>query len=69
MNFQIFLTDKFLGGEFTKYGTEVLNFPYEDPEDRVDPMSRIFPRVIIFHSFVVAHPSKGMKNPVKKSNQ
>ena len=42
---QIFITDSFLGGEFTKFGTEVLNFPNVPPEDRVDPMSRIFPRV------------------------
>ncbi len=50
---QIFLTDKFLGGEFSKYGTEVLNFPYENPEDRVDPMSRVFPRMTkcIFYKY------------------
>lgn len=50
---QIFITDKFLGGEFLKYGTEVLNFPDMAPEDRVDPMSRIFPRMTkcIFHKF------------------
>ena len=43
--FQIILTDNFLGGEFTTYGTQVLHFPYENPENRVDPMSRIFPRM------------------------
>jgi hypothetical protein len=42
---QIALTDSFLGGEFTTYGTQVLQFPYDNPEDRVDPMSRIFPRM------------------------
>ena len=43
--FQIILTDNFLGGEFTTYGTQVLQFPYDNPENRVDPMSRIFPRM------------------------
>lgn len=43
--FQMILTNTFLGGEFTTYGTKVLEFPYENPEDRVDPMSRIFPRM------------------------
>ena len=50
---QIFLTDHFLGGEFTTYGTEVINFSNMDAEDRVDPMSRIFPRMTkcIFHKY------------------
>ena len=41
----IYFTDLFLGGTFLKYGTEVINFPDMDPEHRVDPMTRIFPRV------------------------
>jgi len=50
---QIFITDRFLGGEFTTYGTEVLNFVDMDPEERTDPMSRVFPRMTkcIFHKF------------------
>ena len=36
----MFLTNAFLDGEFTQYGTEVFNFPYMDPEERIDPMSR-----------------------------
>lgn len=50
---QIYLTNLFLGGEFTKYGTQVLNFPYEDSENRVDPMSRIFPKMTkcTFHKY------------------
>ena len=47
------MTDKFLGGEFTKFGTEVINFPNVAPEDRVDPMSRVFPRVSYFISFFI----------------
>lgn len=50
---QIFLTDKFLGGEFTTYGTKVLEVVDLNPEDRVDPMSRVFPRMTkcIFHKY------------------
>lgn len=42
---QMFLMDKFFDGEFMNYGIEVIYFVHEDPEDRVDPMIRIFPRV------------------------
>merc|ERR1712241_209096 len=50
---QIYFTDTFLGGEFTKYGTEALSFVDMEPEDRVDPMSRIFPKMTkcIFHKY------------------
>jgi len=50
---QIYFTDTFLGGEFRRYGSEVLSFVDMDPEDRVDPMSRIFPRMTkcIFHKY------------------
>jgi len=43
--FQICLTDKFLGGSFSTYGLEVFSWSSEDPENRVDPMSRVFPRM------------------------
>ena len=42
---QIVLTNKFLGGTFYTYGLEVLTWSSRDPEDRVDPMSRLFPRL------------------------
>lgn len=50
---QIFLTDKFLGGEFLRYGIEVINFLDADPETRVDPMARVFPRITkcVFHKY------------------
>jgi len=41
----IYLMDVFLGGEFRTYGIQVASMMQEDPEDRVDPMARIFPRV------------------------
>jgi len=42
---QIFITDSFLGGEFSTYGTEVFNFVNMESSDRVDPMSRVFPKM------------------------
>ncbi|KAK2723676.1 innexin inx2-like [Artemia franciscana] len=42
--FQAYLIDIFLGYEFTKYGIEVVQFLYQHPKDRIDPMSRIFPK-------------------------
>jgi len=41
----IYFMDVFLGGEFRTYGLQVASIMELDPEDRVDPMSRIFPRV------------------------
>ena len=41
----IYLVDAFLGGEFSTYGIKVLNFLEADPENRIDPMAMIFPRV------------------------
>lgn len=41
----MFLLDKFFGGEFLRYGLEVIEFHETDQEDRVDPMIRIFPKV------------------------
>lgn len=38
---EIFLVDKFLGGEFTEYGGNVLAQTGMDPEDRTDPMSYV----------------------------
>lgn len=45
---QILLTDAFLGYEFSTYGNEVFTvwrISEELPENRRDPMSRIFPKV------------------------
>uniref|UniRef100_A0A2P2I4A3 Innexin n=1 Tax=Hirondellea gigas TaxID=1518452 RepID=A0A2P2I4A3_9CRUS len=41
----IFFTDYFLGGTFLTYGTDVINFVDMDAEDRIDPMTRLFPTV------------------------
>ena len=50
---QIFLTNRFLGGEFMRYGIEVVQFLDQDPETRIDPMARVFPRLTkcVFHKY------------------
>lgn len=49
----IFLIDKFLGGAFMTYGTEVIKFARQNQEMRTDPMVAIFPRVTkcTFHKY------------------
>ncbi|XP_015789286.1 innexin inx2 [Tetranychus urticae] len=51
--FQMYLVDAFLGGAFSTYGFEVLRYSEMDPEERVDPMVKIFPRVTkcTFHRY------------------
>lgn len=41
----IYVTDMFLGGTFLSYGSDVLNLPDMDSDQRTDPMNRIFPKV------------------------
>lgn len=49
----IFWVDKFLGGSFLTYGTDVLEFSNRNQEERYDPMIEVFPRVTkcTFHKF------------------
>lgn len=49
----IFFIDKFLGGAFLTYGTDVLKFSNMNQDNRSDPMVEIFPRVTkcTFHKF------------------
>ncbi|CAH1111012.1 unnamed protein product [Psylliodes chrysocephalus] len=42
---QIFFMDFFLDGEFSTYGSDVLKFTEMEPEQREDPMARVFPKV------------------------
>ncbi|XP_060858207.1 innexin inx2-like [Metopolophium dirhodum] len=42
---QIYFMDRFLEGEFKTYGYDVLRMTELNPEDRVDVMSRVFPKV------------------------
>ncbi|XP_075226253.1 innexin 2 [Lycorma delicatula] len=42
---QICFMDFFLDGEFSTYGSDVVRFTEMEPEEREDPMSRVFPKV------------------------
>ncbi|CAG2183160.1 unnamed protein product, partial [Oppiella nova] len=42
---QMYVIDAFLGGAFSSYGSDVLNYTEKDQEDRVDPMIATFPRM------------------------
>ncbi|XP_015789262.1 innexin inx2 [Tetranychus urticae] len=50
---QMYLVDAFLGGAFSTYGLEVLRYSEMNPEERVDPMVKVFPRVTkcTFHRY------------------
>ena len=44
-SFQIYLMDLFFGGQFTKYGAQVVSVTEDSIEERDDPMNRVFPKV------------------------
>ncbi|XP_055841964.1 innexin inx2 [Episyrphus balteatus] len=50
---QIFFVDYFLDGEFSTYGSDVLKFTEMEPDQRIDPMARVFPKVTkcTFHKY------------------
>uniref|UniRef100_A0A0K8TLK0 Innexin n=1 Tax=Tabanus bromius TaxID=304241 RepID=A0A0K8TLK0_TABBR len=50
---QIYFMDFFLDGEFSTYGSDVLKFTEMEPDERVDPMARVFPKVTkcTFHKY------------------
>lgn len=50
---QMIIMDRFLGGEFTNYGWDVINFTEWDWSVRYDPMIKVFPRLTkcTFHRF------------------
>ncbi|EEB14301.1 Innexin inx2, putative [Pediculus humanus corporis] len=50
---QIYFMDFFLDGEFTTYGSDVIKYTEMEPEQRTDPMSRVFPKVTkcTFHKY------------------
>lgn len=42
---QMYMINAFLGGVFMAYGTDVLYWNEAEPEERTDPMIRVFPRI------------------------
>ena len=43
--FQMWLMDHFFNGHFSNYGIDILSISNQDPEKRVDPMAKIFPKM------------------------
>merc|ERR1719270_1817756 len=45
--------DVFLGGQFTRYGTEILAISDQPLEERTDPLNKVFPKVTkcTFHKY------------------
>lgn len=50
---QMYLMDTFLGRTFTQYGTDLLSVSNMEGEERIDPMSRTFPKMTkcTFHKY------------------
>ena len=50
---QIYFMDVFLDGEFSTYGRDVWGFTEMEPEEREDPMARVFPKLTkcTFHKY------------------
>ena len=42
---QLFLMNEFFNGHFTIYGWDVLTFARTEPQNRFDPMAKIFPKM------------------------
>ena len=45
MILQVYFLDRFFGYQFSTYGTDVLRISELPIEERVDPMSKVFPKV------------------------
>ena len=39
------LTNVFLGGEFWQFGTEAIQWQWQEEQERLDPLSRVFPKM------------------------
>lgn len=50
---QMYLMNRFLGGEFLDYGSRVLEFSETNQDNRTDPMVYVFPRMTkcVFHKY------------------
>ena len=56
---QLYLMNFFLGGQFFDYGMDVLRVSELPIEERVDPMSKVFPKVSSIENHVSEnHPSE-----------
>ena len=46
---QIYFVDFFLGGEFSTYGSDAIAMSELPSKERIDPMARVFPKVIKYY--------------------
>ena len=52
---QLYLMNFFLGGQFFDYGMDILRISELPIEERVDPMSKVFPKVSLIENQVIAN--------------
>jgi len=52
---QMYLTNRFLGYQFSTYGFDVLSVTTGNPEDRTDPMNVVFPKVFFQFEYLVVN--------------
>ncbi|TRY64261.1 hypothetical protein TCAL_07933 [Tigriopus californicus] len=64
---QIFFTDLFLDGQFTKYRSEVVSISEKDFSERGDPLDRVFPKVAkcTLHKFGKRDPEEDEESDQK----
>eukprot|EP00096_Caligus_rogercresseyi_P002424 TRINITY_DN1454_c0_g1_i1.p1 TRINITY_DN1454_c0_g1~~TRINITY_DN1454_c0_g1_i1.p1 ORF type:complete len:365 (-),score=98.56 TRINITY_DN1454_c0_g1_i1:1841-2935(-) len=52
---QMYMVNRFLGGVFMAYGTDVLAWSEADPETRTDPLQEVFPRITKCEFMIYGH--------------
>ena len=52
---QLYLMNFFLGGQFFDYGMDILRVSELPIEERVDPMSKVFPKVSHIENHVITN--------------
>ena len=57
----LLLTNTFLGGEFWQFGAEALHWQLQEEEKRLDPLSRVFPKMTKC-DFLMYGPSGTLQN-------
>ena len=57
----LLLTNTFLGGEFWQFGAEALRWQLQEEEGRLDPLSRVFPKMTKC-DFLMYGPSGTLQN-------
>ena len=61
---QMFFMNYFLGGEFFDYGLDVLRVTELPMEERIDPLSKVFPKVPFIYYVSTCRGGGGQKMPI-----